>query len=98
MAAGQGQVAAKRAKGEKKKRPPIEGITKGDIRRLARRGGCKRIAGEVYDYTRECIRGFATQLIKDALVYTKCAKRVTVAPMDVIMAVKRMGKSLYGYV
>jgi histone H4 len=101
MSAGLGQagkVAAKRKKGRATQRPTIEGITKGDIRRMARRGGCKRISSEVFDYTRDCIKGFAARLVKDSLVYTAAAKRVTVAPMDVVMAVKRMGKCLYGWV
>ncbi|KAL8824690.1 MAG: hypothetical protein Q9191_004881, partial [Dirinaria sp. TL-2023a] len=33
-------------------RDSIQGITKGDIRRLARRGGVKRISGDIYDTVR----------------------------------------------
>jgi hypothetical protein len=36
----------------------IMGITKGDIRRLARRGGVKRISASVYDYARSALRDF----------------------------------------
>lgn len=38
------------------------GITKSDIRRLARRGGVKRISGSVYDTTREALRGFLREV------------------------------------
>ena len=34
----------------------IQGVTKGDIRRFARRGGVKRISGQIYDETRSVLR------------------------------------------
>jgi hypothetical protein len=37
-------------------RDNIQGITKSAIRRLARRGGVKRIAGGIYDETREVLK------------------------------------------
>ena len=36
----------------------IHGITKGDLRRLARRGGVKRISAAVYDTARYYLREF----------------------------------------
>ena len=36
----------------------ILGITKGDLRRLARRGGVKRISATVYDTARQYLRDF----------------------------------------
>ena len=92
-----GKVAAKRAKTVNQK-PLIQGITKGDIRRMARKGGVKRIAFEVYDYSRDSILGFLKHLVKDAVTYTMHGSRKTITAMDVVMAMKRNGKSLYGYV
>lgn len=37
-------------------RDNIQGVTKGDIRRLARRGGVKRISSMIYDETRAVLR------------------------------------------
>lgn len=37
-------------------RDNVQGITKGDIRRLARRGGVKRISGNVYEELRLAMR------------------------------------------
>ena len=91
-----GKVAAKRMKA-KNQRPMIEGITKGDIKRLARRAGVKRISYEIYSYTRDIMLGFVRQVLKDALTYTKSGKRKTCTGMDVVMAMKRQGKSLYGF-
>jgi histone H3/H4 len=41
----------------------ILGITKGDIRRLARRGGVKRISSQVYDATRVAMRQFLEDVL-----------------------------------
>ena len=67
------------------------------IRRLARRGGVKRISGLVYDETRLVLRNFLHTLLRDAISYTDHAKRKPVTAMDVVYAFKRQGKSLYGF-
>lgn len=43
-------------------RDNIQGVTKGDIRRLARRGGVKRIAHNIYDEVRESLRDYLKQV------------------------------------
>nr|XP_021500552.1 histone H4-like [Meriones unguiculatus] len=68
---GLGKGGAKRHR--KVLRDNIQGITKPAIRRLARRGGVKRIS------------------------YTEHAKRKTVTAMDVVYALKRQGRTLYGF-
>ena len=45
-------------------------LTKGDIRRIARRGGVKRIASDVYPEMFESILSLLEILIKDSLIYT----------------------------
>ena len=72
---GLGKGGAKRHR--KVMRDNILGITKPAIRRLARRGGVKRISG--------------------AVTYTEHAKRKTVTAMDVVYALKRQGRTLYGF-
>jgi histone H4 len=72
------------------------GITQGDIRRLARRGGVKRISGLVYDETRGVLRGFLENVLRDAVAYTEHARRQTVTAVDVLYALKRQGRALYG--
>jgi len=78
-------------------RDNIQGITKPAIRRLARRGGVKRINGLIYDETRDVLRVFLGHAIRDATTYTWHARRKTVTVMDVIYALKRQGRTLYGY-
>ena len=78
-------------------RDNISGITKPAIRRLARRGGIKRVSGQVYEETRSVLRIFLENIIEDAVTYTDHAKRSTVTSMDVVYALKRNGRSLYGF-
>ena len=78
-------------------RDNILGVTKPAIRRLARRGGVKRISGLIYDEIRGVLRVFLRHTIKDAVTYTEHAKRKTVTAMDVVYALKRHGRTLYGF-
>ena len=92
---GLGKGGAKRHR--KVLRDNIQGITKPAIRRLARRGGCKRISGLIYEETRGVLKVFLESIIRDAVTYTEHARRKTVTAMDVVYALKRQGKTLYGF-
>merc|ERR1712244_62175 len=72
----------------------IAGITKPAIRRLARRGGVKRISGLIYEETRGVLKTFLENTLRDAVTYTEHAKRKTVTAMDVVYALKRQGRTL----
>jgi histone H4 len=74
----------------------IQGITKPAIRRLARRGGVKRISAMIYEETRGVLKTFLEGVIRDAVTYTEHAKRKTVTSLDVVYALKRQGRTLYG--
>jgi len=91
-----GKVASKRNT-KKSSRPVLEGITKPAIRRLARRGGVKRISHFIYEYTREILRFFLSGVVRDAITYTEHANRKTVTALDVVYALKRQGRTLYGF-
>ena len=78
-------------------RDNIQGITKAAIRRLARRGGVKRISGLVYEETRGVLKVFLENTIRDAVTYAEYARRKTVTAMDVVYALKRQGVRLYGF-
>jgi len=70
---GLGKGGAKRHR--KVLRDNIQGITKPAIRRLARRGGVKRISGLIYEETRGVLKVFLENVIRDAVTYTEHAKR-----------------------
>ena len=91
---GLGKGGAKRHR--KILRDNIQGITKPAIRRLARRGGVKRISGLIYDETRGVLKLFLESVIRDSVTYTEHAKRKTVTSLDVIYALKRQGRTLSG--
>ena len=138
---GLGKGGAKRHR--KVLRDNIQGITKPAIRRLARRGGVKRISGLIYEETRgvlkvgcwacllsvhagslgqfaahhfimtawhgthgntapcadplPCLQVFLENVIRDAVTYTEHARRKTVTAFDVVYALKRQGRTLYGF-
>ncbi|KAF2344680.1 CENP-T/Histone H4 histone fold [Trinorchestia longiramus] len=91
---GLGKGGAKRRR--KVLRDNIQGITKPAIRRLARRG-VKRISGLIYEETRGVLKVFLENVIRDAVTYAEHAKRKTVTAMDVVYALKRQQRTLYGY-
>ena len=126
---GLGKGGAKRHR--KVLRDNIQGITKPAIRRLARRGGVKRISGLIYEETRGVLKVlilflvkfcnqpsqtpeyivscmncsifawhlqvFLENVIRDAVTYTEHARRKTVTAFDVVYALKRQGRTLYGF-
>jgi len=75
----------------------INGVTKGSIRRLSRRGGVKRISGLLYEEVRTVLKSFVEQVVRDSVSYTECGKRKTVTALDVVHALKNRGRTLYGY-
>ena len=89
-----GKSGAKRFASKKSLKETILGITKPAIRRLARRGGVKRISSYIYEETRAVLRSFLENVIRDAVTYTEHARRKTVTALDVVYALKRQGKTL----
>ena len=92
---GVGKGGAKRHR--KIVRDNVAGVTKPAIRRLARRGGVKRISGMMYEETRGVLKQFLENVVRDSVTYTEHAKRKTVTAIDVVYALKRQGKTLYGF-
>lgn len=92
--AGLGLGGAKRHR--KVLRENIQGVTKPAIRRLARRGGVKRISEKCYDEIRAVLKAWLGDVIRDAVTYTEHARRKTVTGMDVVLALKRNGRAIYG--
>ena len=93
---GIGKVGIKRNQ-KKQSKTLIEGITKPAIRRLARRGGVKRISNQIYPEVRSILNTFLTNILRLILVYTDHAQRKTATISDVVYALKRQGRTLYGF-
>ena len=73
----------------------VDGISKKAIRRLARRGGVKRMNGLIYDEIRVALKGFLHNVIKNSVTYAEHARRKTVTTLDIMYALKRSGNTLY---
>jgi len=78
-------------------RENIQGITKSDIRRMARRGGVKRISATVYEETRHQLKLHLEQILRVTVAITDYQKRQTVTVTDVIFALRRIGRPIYGF-
>ena len=76
-------------------RDNLQGITKPAIRRLARRGGVKRISGLMYEETRGVMKVFMEKIIRDAVTYTEHARRRTVSALDIAHSLSKNNKTLY---
>lgn len=50
-----------------------------------------------YEETRGVLKSFLESVIRDAVTYTEHAKRKTVTSLDVVYALKRQGRTLYGF-
>lgn len=72
-------------------------MTRGGIRRLARRGGVKRISEGVYAETRDFVDYFLNTIVKDAAVVCENSKRRTITAMDVMYALKKCGRTIFGF-
>ena len=100
MAKGKKSGAAKGDSSKRQKKAAsdnIRGITKGSIRRMARRGGVKRISSLLYKEVRDVLKGFVEDVVRDSVAYTEYARRKTVTALDVVHALRKRGKMLYGY-
>jgi len=94
-AKGLGKGGAKRHR--KILRDSIQGVTKPAIRRLARRGGVKRISGLIYKEIRIVLKDhFLFYVMRNAEIYAQHAKRKTITANDVVYALKRQGINLLG--
>ena len=79
------------------RRDTIQGVTRPAIRRLARRGGIKRISGLVYKETHGVLKAFLEETLASAITYTEHGRRKNLSPADVVYALKGRGRILYGF-
>ena len=100
--AGKGKTGKASTRGNAKKttrfvNASANTITAGAIRRLARRGGVKRISAGSYEGVRDYIDEFLQRVTRDSLTFAEHGKRKTITAMDVVYALKKNGRVIYGY-
>ncbi|TXG51271.1 hypothetical protein EZV62_023795 [Acer yangbiense] len=93
----QGRCKGSGKGGVKRHYKVLQGITKLAIRRLAHRGGVRRINGLIYEETHRVLKIFLENVIRNAVTYTEHAKRKMVTTMHVVYVLKRQGRTLYGF-
>ena len=84
-------------RGKKVYKNNILRVTKHAVRRLARCGGVKRITGTMYEEIRGILKNFVEGLVRDSVTYSEHGKRTTVTALDVVYALRKRGRMLYGY-
>ncbi|KCZ82304.1 hypothetical protein H312_00327 [Anncaliia algerae PRA339] len=94
VAGKSGKVAAKR---HRKQAAPADRISKPALRRLARRGGVKRLSDLVYKEMTGIVKNYLTKIVQLAINYAAHCKRKTVYTADVLCALKSVGIKLVGY-
>ncbi|CBZ26745.1 histone H4 [Leishmania mexicana MHOM/GT/2001/U1103] len=78
-------------------RDNICGITRGRVRRIARRGGVKRISAEIYEGVRRVLKAYVEDIVRCSTAYAENARKKTVTAADVVNALRKKGHILYGY-
>jgi len=78
-------------------RDNIQAVTKGDIKRLARRGGVKRISANIYADTRSALKARLELLLREIVCVVEHCGRKTVCVTDVVFILNRLGSPLYGF-
>ena len=92
---GLGKGGARRH--QRKFRDGLAGVTRPDIRRLARRGGIKRISNLIYPDIRNALKAFLDDVVGAAVIHTEFARRKTVTAQDILAGLKNRGITLYGF-
>lgn len=88
------------AKRHKKGKPltvalALSKISIGDLRRVARRGGVKRIEKKSADEFRGILKHYLEKTMHDAVLYAQNEKRKTITVDDIKHALERRGQKLY---
>ncbi|CAJ0549628.1 Ff.00g032410.m01.CDS01 [Fusarium sp. VM40] len=85
-------------------RDNIQGITanqivtaKPAIRRLARRGGVKRISAGIYADVRAALKARLETILLNCVIYVEHRQAKTVTVRDVIHSLGRLGRPLWGF-
>ncbi|MCJ1346719.1 hypothetical protein MMC31_004937 [Peltigera leucophlebia] len=91
---GQGMGKGGMKRHRKVAKDSVRGVTKGDIRRLARRGGVKRISAGVYDEVRAAMEDRLRLILKDCVIFLEHAKRKSKLARSVCFEVKKFANLL----
>ncbi|SPJ80080.1 related to histone H4 [Fusarium torulosum] len=66
-------------------------------RRLARRGGVKRISAGIYEDVRKALKARLETILLNCVIYVEHRNAKTVTVRDVIFSLSRLGRPLWGF-
>ncbi|KAI9713199.1 MAG: hypothetical protein M1820_001184 [Bogoriella megaspora] len=81
----------------KRMRDNIQSISRGEIRRLARRGGVFRFTEEIYPTTRKVLYDRLKDILSQVVALVEHRGKKTIQVRDVIFVLSRMGNPIYGF-
>jgi len=70
-------------------------ISKGDLKRLARRGGISRISAPALDEAKLCLVAFLKRIVAKSYYYCLHARRNTISVNDIVYGLKTEGITYY---
>lgn len=73
----------------------LSGLSKSSVKRLARKGGVKRLSKLIYTEVSDALKVFLKPIIRDAISYMDSGDRKTVVAKDIIYALENNGKPIY---
>lgn len=103
----QGSVRHRGTQGNKRNQPYVNssslhdlllGITDPAIKRLAKRGGIKRVSNQFCPEIRKLTNAFLSMLLQKSATYMESRRHKTMMAYDVIHALRLMGRPVYGVV
>lgn len=88
-----------RHQGRSRRTGNIKVVSQPAVRRLARRGGVKRMSKEVYSETQNVAKEFLTKVLEKSCIYMEDRNQSakTLNPGDVVRALNNMGVPMYGF-
>ncbi|PPR06951.1 hypothetical protein CVT24_011014 [Panaeolus cyanescens] len=78
-------------------KPALSEIKNPSVRRVARKGGVKRMDSTVSSKAKDAMRAYLHAVVHDAVIYTENGKRKTLTALDVQRALRRSQDGLYGF-
>ncbi|VUC25333.1 unnamed protein product [Clonostachys rosea] len=72
-------------------------VVRDTIRGITRRGGVKRISGNIYEECREALKKHLSEILRLCVTYVEYRSAKTVTVNDVIYSLRQMGRPIYGF-
>ncbi|CAH0015412.1 unnamed protein product [Clonostachys rhizophaga] len=72
-------------------------VVRDSIRGITRRGGVKRISGNIYEDCRKALKDHLSEILRICVMYVEYRSAKTVTVNDVIYSLRQIGRPIYGF-